>query len=112
MSQEVPKLESWAMEIAEKLAPTLTGIDRVRIAIGLIQARATECLHYSGKFAIGGYLQAVIADSKKLRMPSLDAAFALQFSDRHAQLEEFGMKLAQKYAGPMVEGESTEGSVQ
>lgn len=93
---KMPALEQWAMETAEQLFPSLEGYDRIKLAIALIQARAKECLHYSGKFAVGNYLEAVVRDGRKLHLP-LEAAFALQFSDRHAELEHFASAWATRW---------------
>lgn len=96
MTDQPQQLEQWAMETAAQLAPMLTGEDLVRVAVGLIQARGKECLHFAGKFSVGNYLAAVIAEGNKLHIAT-EAAFALAFSDRHAMLEEYASQWAQKW---------------
>jgi hypothetical protein len=100
--KQVTAMEQWAMDTAAQLAPSLEGFDRVKIAIGLIQARATECLHYSGKFSVGNYLAAIAKDGARLGIP-LEAAFALAFSDRHAGLERFAEQWAVRYLAEQEE---------
>ena len=90
-------LETWAMVEAEQLFPLMEHDDRVKLAIGLIQARADESLHYSGKFAIGDYLKAIATDRARLGLPSLEAAFAVAFSERHAALQNFAMAFAERH---------------
>lgn len=101
--RKTPALETWAMGTAADLFPAMEYDDQVKLAIGLIQARATEAIHYSGKFSVGNYLSAIIEDGHKLHIPT-EAAFALAFSDRHAQLENFGMEWATRYLKEKEEG--------
>lgn len=84
------------METAKQLTPSLEGEALVRVAVGLIQARAKECLHFAGKFSVGNYLAAVIAEGHKLHIAT-EAAFALAFSDRHAMLEEYATQWATRW---------------
>ena len=96
--KHISDLGKWALEQAGKLAPSLTGLDRMRIAVGLIEARATECLHYSGKFATGDYIGAVRRDiCSRIRGMDLNAGMAIAFSDRHAHLSEAASRWAQQY---------------
>jgi hypothetical protein len=83
--EKLPALEKWAMETAAQLAPELTGVDRLRVALGLLQARALECRH------VGGTLLVQSSQSPASR------ALALHLDDRSAKLEEFATKLAEKY---------------
>ena len=92
-------MEEWSMECAEKLAPTLEGIDRVRVAIGLMQARAYECRHLSGKLWSDGN--------------PVVRAIGAKLGDRHEHIEKEAMAFAEKWAGKVVKdpGE-TKGIVQ
>lgn len=82
--EKLPALELWALDTARQLAPSLEGIDRLRLAIGLIQARAQECRHISGELTIGS------AQSPAAR------ALAIHCYDRSAKLEEFGCAMAER----------------
>lgn len=91
--KQVPELARWAMETARVLLPGYEGMDLIRLAVGLIQARAMECRHISGKFAVGGYIDAVRRESKNIGT-DLSSCFALHFSDRSARMEEFANQMA------------------
>lgn len=88
--KKLPVLEAWAMDTAAALAPQLQGVDRVRIALGLIQARALECRHISGEYVIKAGSNQVIA------------ALAIHLGDRSEKMERFAIKIAEKYAGEIV----------
>lgn len=88
---QVPALEQWAMEFAALLAPSLEGIDRARIAVGLIQARATECKQQGGEL----YMKSPgIVDPG---MKRLVLNLAVQWGDRHEKLEKFAMEMADRW---------------
>jgi len=89
-------LERWAMETAAQIVPMLDGMDRLRVALALIQARATECRHSSGRFAMAE--KGTMFDSRQLSMA---------FGDRSEILEKFSNKVAERWLAqeskPMVE---------
>jgi|SRR5579864_1464935 len=98
--QPLPVLEKWAIEMADALAPMLQGEDRLRLIIGLIQARATECRYLSGEYVIkAGHNQAL-------------QALAIHLYDRAAKLEGFGMTMAMKAKGELPEDAPTKSVLQ
>lgn len=80
----ITALEAWARETAEALRIGESSLDKMKLMIGLIQARAQEARHQAGE------LMLTQAD------PTL-RGFAGYLNDRAHKLEEFGLALAERY---------------
>lgn len=90
------------METAKQLCPGMEGTDLVRVAVGLIQARAKEASHYSGKFAVGEFKNEVLAIRRRLNTDT-DGALSIIFSDRHQKLEKYATAWATKWLADQEE---------
>ena len=73
------------MDTAKALAPDYDGMDQVRVALGLLQARAMECRHLSGKLMVDSF-----------QSPA-SKALAIHLNERSAAIEKFAAELAEKY---------------